>query len=185
MPREADHMELIGQFAATRHPAAPALYALLNEGVATGIQILVNEQEAVDEKDVYRHPYIPRVGRAIMPLLKRAFAQRTTILDGFVPAYMEAAEKELKEEIRTPKFQLLAAGVLASPKNKAAEHAFFQTFRSVGATTSEENLEKFENLPAVRLITYDEQNPRLPAVPDVSELTKQRGFAYRLLLKLE
>jgi hypothetical protein len=174
---------LIDQFAATKHPASPALYALLNEALATAVQLLVNEQQGVDEKDVYRHPYIPRLGRSTMPVLKRAIAQRSTMLDGFVPAYIEAAEKELKEETRAPKFLLLAAGVLASAKNKAAQDAFFQSFRSVGTTTSEGDLEKFDNLPAVRLITYDEQDRHLAAIPDLAELTRYRGFAYRVPAK--
>ena len=177
---QADHLKLMGQFAATKHPTTPALYGLVNEAIATGIQLLLYERQGVDDKDAYRHPYIPRVGRSTMPLLKRAIGQRATMLDEFVPAYIEAAEKELKSEIAAPRFQLLTAGVLASVKNKTASDSFFETFRPVGACSSEEELERYDMLSAVRLLTYDEQDPHLNAVPDLSELSKNRGFAYRL-----
>lgn len=178
--RQSDHLNLMGQFAATKHPAAPALYGLLNEALATGIQLALDQRKNVDDKDVYRHPYIPRIGRSTMPLLNRAIEQRTTMLDDFVASYIDAAEKELKAEIGTPRFQLLTAGVLASDKNKSAQDSFFQVFRVVGGVTSEAELDNYSSLPAVRLITYDQQDVHLSTVSGLSELTKHRGFAYRM-----
>lgn len=46
--------------------------------------------------------------------------------------------------------------------------------------TSEEELTNFGSLSAVRLIMYNEQDVHLTGLPRITDLTKQRGFAYRV-----
>lgn len=46
--------------------------------------------------------------------------------------------------------------------------------------TFEEELTNFSSLPAVRLITYTEQDVQLTGLPRITDLRKQRGVAYRV-----
>ncbi|MEO8660574.1 MAG: hypothetical protein ABI693_19040 [Bryobacteraceae bacterium] len=175
---QSDHLKLISQFTASQHPAAQALYGLLNEALATSVQLRLYEQGSVDDKDVYRHPYIPRAGRATLPLLKEAMERRTTIQKGFVKRYVAAVEKEIGSEIDAPRFQLLVACVMTSDSNKPAREAFFQAFRVLGACSTEKELEQYPGTPAVRLLRYDEQEATT-TVPEFEKLRSHRAFVYR------
>ena len=55
-----------------------------------------------------------------------------------------------------------------------------ETSRVVGVMTFEEELTNFSSLPAVRLITYTEQDVQLTGLPRITDLRKQRGVAYRV-----
>lgn len=174
----ARHLDLMGEFAATRHPAAQPLYGFLNEALATGLQLLIYERMGVKDDDPYHHPYIPRLGRSTMPLIKQALASRGTLFDGFAEPYIRAGDTELKQDAAKPDFILSVAAILATEKNRQASDAFFNEFQIRSFVDNDREWQQFPELNAVRLLTYDELPPFGAQLPDAANLTSHRGFAY-------
>ncbi len=170
------HLNLMNQFLNSDQPAAQSFHAYLNEAMATAVQLLVLERQGVKDDDPYRQPYIPRLARATVPILKQALAAGTTVYDGFAADYMRAGAAELKEGTSSPLFILSVAGVLASKNDEAAVQLFYDEFSPLFSVSTEKEWRGFSNLNAVRLGTFDE----IPdtAFPDVLELKQKRGFAW-------
>lgn len=172
------HREVIHQFVSQDGAAIPAVYSLLNEAIATSVQLISQDAQPTDDRDVYRHPYIPRAARATVPVLKSAMAQHKTIRQGFVPEYVAAMQKELGGEAKTIRFELLSAALFASDANATARDAFLQQFRTLASVQTPEEAKHFEMMPQVRLVTYDEAD-RLASIPEVASLKKNRAFLYQ------
>ena len=175
----ARHLSLMNQFVAAESPQS--FYAFLNEALATAVQLLVYERKGITDNDPYHHPYIPRLGRSTMPLLKDALANNRTLFEGFAGPYVRAGAAELKEETTNPKFVLSATAVLASEKNRKAFDMFFRRLQPNFYLTTEEEWMLFTRLNAVRLLTYDELPPFASEIPNVDSLTKGSAFAYALM----
>ena len=81
-------------------PGGPTVYAYLNEALATGMQLLLYKRLGIQDRDPYNHPYIPRLGRATIPLLEAAIEDRRSIFDGFAQRYLQAGLAEMNERER-------------------------------------------------------------------------------------
>jgi hypothetical protein len=174
----ARHLSLMKQFATANEPHSQAFYDFLNEAVATAVQLIVYERQGVKDDDPYHHPYIPRLGRSTMPLVKEAIAGHRTVFDGFTEFYLRAGSAELKEQTSNPHFILSAAAVLASEKNHKAADTFFDRIAPRFFLTEEKEWMLFTDLNAVRLLTYDELAPFTGHIANLDGLTRNRGFAY-------
>ncbi|MEO8126029.1 MAG: hypothetical protein ABI822_03000, partial [Bryobacteraceae bacterium] len=172
----ARHQALMTQFVAAG--VQPAFYTFLNEAVATAVQLLVYEKEGITDNDPYHHPYIPRLGRSTLPLLKEALAKHGSLFEGFTEGYLRAAAAELKEESSSPRFVLAAAGVLASEKNHSAFDMFFERIQPSFYLTTEKEWLLFPGLNGVRLLTYDELPPFASKIPNLESLIQSGSFAY-------
>ena len=186
----AIHVAVMRQFAASPDPGSPSMYTLLNEAFATAVQEialeLVRGQEPEGGGD-YRHPYIPRLGRAATEPMKRALAAGRTITDGFVDDYVRAARAILGDDADSLGFRFSAMAVIASDALRPAAAAFRATIGPTGATDSRENWQRIEELNAAFLATYDEARELIrlkpdstsfaDRIPDFSTLTTHRGFA--------
>jgi hypothetical protein len=172
------HLGLMKEFAASNELHSQPYYNFLNEAVATAVQMLVYEKLGVKDDDPYHHPYIPRLGRSTLPLLKEALANRRTLYDGFAEPYIRAGTAELKEQTVNPNFILSATAVLRSEKNERAADTFLERIRPTFFLTTESEWKLFTELNAVRLLTYDELAPFAGQIENVDSLTKGRGFAY-------
>jgi len=172
----ARHQSLMSQFVAAG--SQPAFYTFLNEAVATAVQLLVYERNGITDDDPYHHPYIPRLGRSTLPLIKEALANRGTLFDGFAISYIRAGAAELKEQVTGPKFILAAAGVLSSEKNHKAFEMFFERIQPNFYLSTEKEWLLFPGLNAVRLLTYNELPPFASQVPNLDSLIKSSAFAY-------
>jgi hypothetical protein len=146
-------------------PQAQPLYALLNEGLATAVQWIVLADPTVSDEDLYRHPYIPRIGRAVAASLRDALEHGPTLYHGFLPIYMKAAAAELKDELASPRF-ILTSAILApmiapggnlDESEKAYQSNFVTTY-----SASPGDRDRFKEMNLVILITYD----KLDAIAD-------------------
>ena len=176
-PRDK-HSRLMKEFVATKERSSQPLYGLLNEALATGLQLLVYERVGLKDEDPYHHPYIPRLGRVSMPLIKEALRTKTTLFDGFALKYIEAGRAEMKDEQESARFLWSVTAVLASDKNEAAAQAFYNEFRPLSSVDTNDNWTKFFELNGIRLLTYDELPSSAGNVADVHTLTRSRNFAY-------
>jgi hypothetical protein len=166
------------------------MYTLLNEAIATavtGIALDLAGDTETDEGRNYRHPYIPRVGTAATEPIKRALAAGRTITDGFVDDYVRAARTILGDDADSLGFRFSAMAVIASDALRPAAAAFRGIIAPTGGTDSRENWQRFEELNAAFLVTYEEarESIRLKPdstwfagrIPDLPTLTTHRGFA--------
>ena len=172
------HRELIRAFVENPGPQSQALYSLLNEGLATAVQWIVLADPTVADKDLYRHPFIPRIGRAASVPLRHALENGPTLYHGFLPLYLKAAAAELKEEIASPRFILTSAIVApmgSLEKAEAAYHADFATTYSA----SFGDRDRFNEMNLVILITYDKLDAIEGNWDDIVPLSKaHRAFAF-------
>jgi hypothetical protein len=148
------HGDLIRAFLERPEPEAQALYSLLNEGLATAAQSILLDERSVSDKDLYKHPYIPRIGRAAAAPLRDALEHGPTLFHGFLSLYFEAASAEMKEEIVSPRFLLTSAVLVPIGNVDEAEKAY----RSEFATTywaSPGDRNRFKEMNMVILTTYD------------------------------
>jgi hypothetical protein len=176
----ATHLAVMRQFAASADPGSPAMYALLNEAIATavtGIALELARGNEPDEGGEYRHPYIPRMGRAATEPIRRALAAGRTITGGFVDDYVRAARAILGDDADSLGFRFSAVAVIASDALRPAAASFRGLIAPIGATDSRENWQRIEELNAAFLVTYEEAREFADRIPDFQMLTTHRGFA--------
>lgn len=182
----ATHLRLMRQFVDAPERAAPAMYAFLNEAIATGVQeiaaALVRKArglgESADDGAGYRHPYIPRLGRAAMAPLEDAFAAGKTITDGFAAAYLRAGRDALAADADSLKFRFAATALLAGDSMGPAVGAFRD---AVGPTYTVSTLPEWRRageLSAVFLLDYNDVRQFADQIPDLASLVTHRGFAF-------
>jgi hypothetical protein len=169
------HSELIAQFLATKERAAQAMYTILNEAVATAVQLILVERQGRTDDDPYHHPFIPRMARTVVPLLKEAMTEKRTFLDGFVPKYVSNAKTELGPVAATPPFLLLCTAVLGDEDYAKAFHALFPALSTV---TEESEWRRFPEMNAVRMQTYAQSGDAGASIAGLAELKRQKAFAY-------
>lgn len=171
------HIALMDQFLAADTPAGPAFYALLNDSLATAVQLLACERFGIPMDDPYRHPYYPRLARATLPLLKKALSEgHPALRTGFVADYIRAGSAALGADVDTPAFQLSTVAVLAEDGAEEAAKALSASIQPAFATDSEKDWKQFENLSAVYLITYAHLGGLPPAT--ISQTGTARAFGW-------
>jgi len=172
------HMELMDQFLASPEPAAQSFYEFLNEAIATGAQLLLMELSGVkDDDDPYHDPYIPRLGKSVVPILKQALAKRQTLFGGFANDYLTAGAAALGPDSRSAHFWLQSAGILTSEANRSLERSFRNEIHPRYTVNTLAEVNQFPNLNIVRLETYNEVAPDPVALEEL-ELKSRRGFIY-------
>jgi hypothetical protein len=176
------HRELMQRFVRAEVSHASALYALLNEALASAVQGLMSERahgsiEAKTDDAEYRHPFIPRLGRSTVPVLKEALARGSTLYGEFPQTYVREAVRELGPDVDNPRFFLTSAAILPTDKAAGAYEIFLEEFQPVSYIKSDQ-WRLFPELNLVFLLAYDELGGFSTAFPDLAALTNRRGFAY-------
>jgi hypothetical protein len=180
----AKHLALIETFVTSKAESAAGLYTYLNEAMAIASQALLAEQGdgAPDDDRSYRHPYIAPLGRAAIPLVRAAVANKRTLHEGFVPSYIAAGTAELKEKLLQPPFVLAQVGLLLPDDGDAIRTAYFQKMfpQASAQFRDERELDAFADLSVVRFERYDALGPLTGRIPELASLRKHRGFAYTI-----
>jgi hypothetical protein len=171
------HLGLMKEFVDSKEPHAQGFYTFLNEGLATAVQGLLGEQRGEKDDDPYHHPYIPRLGRAAMPLLKEALAKRSTLFSGFAEQYLRAGAEELKQDVTNPKFILSSVALFSTEKTDKAKAVYLEALPP-WASAGPEDWKQFSELNAVFFHTYDELEHYVRQIPELGPLQRHRGFAY-------
>ena len=148
------HRELIRAFADAPQPQSQALYALLNEELATAVQALVIHDPAVTAADLYNHPFIGRIALATAPLLQAALDNGGTLFDGFPDAYLRAGTAEMRDEAASPRFILSSVALAPIGDLDLAIDAFHEGFSAVNGAGFGDR-DRYPELNIVFLITYD------------------------------
>jgi len=80
---------LMRQFVESGDPSAQPFYLYLNEAMATAVEMLLVERNGKTLDDPYTDLYIPRLGKAVLPLLRTALEKHKTLYDGDHPEGLE------------------------------------------------------------------------------------------------
>ena len=180
----AKHLALIETFVTSKAESAAGLYTYLNEAVAIASQALLADQsdEASDDDGSYRHPYIAPLGRAAIPLVRAAVANKRTLHEGFASSYIAAGTAALKEKLLQPQFVLAQVGLLFPDNSDAIRTAYFRTMFPQGSAQfrEERELDAFPDLSVVRFERYDALGPLTGRIPGLASLRNHRGFAYTI-----
>jgi hypothetical protein len=171
------HQQLIRDFGSASEPNSQPLYSILNEGIATAVQINLMRQ-AMPDQDVYRDPFIPRIGRAVSGSLARALDNGPTLFHGFFDTYFRASAAELKEELASPLFNLSSAMPLSIGKLDEAEKAC-HSYLATHWTGDFADRNRFPEVNLLVLITYDMLDAISDNWSEIIPLSQvHRGFAF-------
>lgn len=174
----AKQRKLIGDFAGSSVPAAQALYAIMNEGLATAVQLDAMARAGQQDDDPYHHPFIPRIGKANAAPLAEAMKRGATLFSGYVDTYLKASETELGPELKSPRF-LMTSGIVAEFGDmKTALAAFRENFPMLSAASFSDRL-TFPELNMAYLLPYDKLGVVEQAWPMISAMAKEhRGLVF-------
>jgi hypothetical protein len=172
------HQKLIRDFVAASEPQAQALYAILNEGIATGVQLTRLNEAGQTDQDAYRHPFIPRIGHAVSAPLRGALENGLTLFHGFLESYLRTCPIELKDELASPRFILLSAILFRIGELDEAEKAYHSDLAPI-SSASPEDRGRFPQVNIVFLITYDKLDAIAGNWDEIVPLSQRhRGFAF-------
>jgi hypothetical protein len=110
---------LMRQFVEAGDPSGQALYKYLNEALATAVANLQAERHGQTLEE-YEDLYVPRLAKAVLPILRAALEQRKTLYDGFAPAYLAAARAALGDDADRLPFRFSVAALVAEATVRGA-----------------------------------------------------------------
>jgi hypothetical protein len=177
-------VELANRFVQTGAPQGSAFHALMNEALATAVQLLAAEQLGVvqrrnrDEGDLYRHAWITRAARGAVRVLETSLGNGATLYDGFVEAYVRETTRELGDEVNRPSFVLSAVAILPTEHAGAASTLLQQELQPVNGAATDE-WRQYPRLDLVFLMTNDLLKAFAESYPEVVAFGERRGFAYK------
>jgi hypothetical protein len=172
------HQQLIRDFANARPPQSQALYALLNEGIATGVQFVMLRHAGKGDQDAYRHAFIPRIGRAVSEPLERAFVDGSTLFSGFLETYLRVGAAEFKEELASPRFMLSSVALAQIGDLDEAAKAYRSHFPTISWGDFADR-ERYLEINLAIMITYDKLDAIAGNWEDILPLSRRhRGFAF-------
>lgn len=176
------HRALMEQFIVSGAPSAAGLYTYLNEALAIAAQELRPSNEPRTEEDSYRHPYIPYLGEAAIPLVRDAVAGKRTLFDGFVPGYVAAGREALKDKLVRPPFVLAQIGLLLPDDADAIRATYVEKMipRALAQFSHEREADAFPDLNLVRMVRYGELDSLGGPIADLGALRSHRGFVYAI-----
>ncbi|NDJ11981.1 MAG: hypothetical protein EBY17_12455 [Acidobacteriia bacterium] len=174
----AKQRRLIGDFAGSSGPAAQALYAIMNEGLATAVQLDAMARAGQQDDDPYHHPFIPRIGKANAAPLAEAMKRGTTLFGGYLDTYLKAGAAELGPELQSPRFLLMAGIVADFGELKTAVASFRENFPMLSAASFSDRA-TFPDLNLVYLMPYDKLSVVAQEWPMISVFAKEhRGLVF-------
>ncbi len=171
------HQKLIHDFVASTEPQSQALYAILNEGIATAVQIHLMREPQPDQ-EIYRDPFIPRIGRAVAPGLVQALENGPSLFHGFLETYLRASAAELKEELASPRFSLISAMRLTIGNLDEAEQAC-NTHLAIHWSANFGERARYPEVNLLLLLRYENLDAVSDNWPEIIPLSKAHlGFAF-------
>jgi hypothetical protein len=165
---------LMGQFVESGDPSAHPFYLFMNEAMATAAQLVFCERYGIKLDEIYTHPYIPRLGVAMLPLLRTALAEHRTLYEGFAKPYLAAARAALGDDADSLLFRYSAAAVIAEPEIR---DAFIERVGMRYYASDRDGWKLFARLDGFLMLRYDEVHFDDDA--EMAGLEKShRGFVY-------
>src|SRR6202000_772813 len=105
---------LMRQFVESGDLSANPFYMYLNEAMATAVELVFSGRNGRTVEEPYTDAYIRRRGKAVVPLLRTALAQRKSLYDGFTAPYLAASRAALGEESDGVQFRYSCMALLGT-----------------------------------------------------------------------
>jgi hypothetical protein len=166
---------LMRQFVESGDPSAHPFYMYLNEAMATGVELLLMDRQGKKLDDPYSELYVPRLGKAVLPLLRTALAERRTLYGGFTESYLAAGRRALGEEADQLQFRFSCVALLGDDDIR---DAFLKQLPLRYVVKSQQEWSRFARLDGILLAPYD-QIRFGGGDPEIEGLMRtHRGFVY-------
>lgn len=154
-PRER-HRKVLEEFRAQPEPAALALYCYLNEALATAAGIVLEEKVLGAERMLarghnanYAHPYIGRIGQAIVPLLKDRLESGQRLLDEIATPYIQTSVPALGDDTASPRFLLAHHTVQGDREMAQALAGTLARLPAIATVAGDDALVRFPEINAI------------------------------------
>jgi len=180
------HLALVNEFVASGAPSVAGIYSYFHEAMAISAQGIYRdalengESDNEDDRDTeYKHPYIPLLADAALPLVKAAVARDEHLVGGLSRPYIAAVLSKLGSRRNELPFVFAQAVLVTTSGNREFADAFQRTLFPVGTVRFNDlaQAEAFPDTNLVQFSTYAElgiiTEPQLVQLRDT-----HRGFAY-------
>jgi len=166
---------LMRQFVESGDALAHPLYLYLNEAMATAVELLLVERNGETLDDPYTDLYIPRLGKAVLPLLRAAMEARKTLYDGFTAPYLAAGRAALAEDADGLQFRYSCVALVGDEdvRNVLLDRLPLRYF-----VTSQEDWGRYSQLDGILMLRYDEVHLDGDDAELLALMRKYRGFVY-------
>lgn len=166
---------LMRQFVESGDASAHPFYMYLNEAMATAVELLLVERNGKTLEGGYTDAYIPRLGKAALPLVRAALAKRKTLYDGFTERYLASARAALGDEADELQFRFSCVALLGDDDVRSA---FLQRLPVHYFVTTDNDWSRFARLDGMRMLRYEQVQVDGDDAREVRPLMKHRGFVY-------
>jgi hypothetical protein len=162
---------LMRQFVEAGDSSGQAFYMYLNEALATAAEILQAELQGQTLDEPYTDLYIPRLARAVLPILRAALARRETLYDGFARSYLTAGRAQLGDDADSLQFRFSVVALVSEPD---VQDAFLEGQR-VHYQVGKDAWSRYPKLNGLLMMRYDQIH--LDGDKELQEaMAKHRGF---------
>ena len=164
--RRGRHIHLVESFDQRPEPFSLAAYSILNEALATAVQLLAEKhlrppsdyaKFIADDDNVYFDPFISKVGRALAPIVEDWIAANKNIFQpDFADAYLPAVAAALGPLRESPRFLLSSRVLIHWAGGKRAKDEFVQMVRGITTLDEWRDLMASPNLGGVVFATQND-----------------------------
>ena len=162
---------LMRQFVEAGDLSGQAFYMYLNEALATAVEILQAERQGQTLDEPYTDLFVPRLGKAAVPILRAALSQRKTLYDGFARAYLAAGRAALGDDADRLPFRFSVAALTSEPDLRSV----FLEGQRVQYYVGKDQASRYPKLNGLVMVRYEQIH-----FDDDKELheamAKHRGF---------
>lgn len=169
---------LMRQFVQSGDASALPFYMYLNEAMATATQLLLLERNGRTLDDPYTDTDIPRLGKAVLPLLRTALKERKTLYGGFTAPYLVAGRAALGAEADDIHFRFSCVALLGEDdiRNAFLEHQPVQPVHYF--VTTKQDWSRFARLDGILMVRYDAIHFDTDDTEITALMKRHRGFVY-------
>lgn len=162
---------LMRQFVEAGDASGQAFYMYLNEALATAVGLLQAERQGHTLDEPYTDPYIPRLAKAVLPILRAAIANQKTLYDGFARPYLAAARAALGDDADGLQFRFSVVALVSDPD---VQDAFLKGQR-VHYHVGKDAWSRYPKLNGLLMMRYDQIH--FEGDRELEEaMAKHRGF---------
>jgi hypothetical protein len=166
---------LMRQFVESGDASAQPFYLYLNEAMATAAELLLAERNGKTLDDPYTDLYVPRLGKAVLPLLRTALERRKTLYGGFASSYLAAGRAALGDDADGLQFRYSCIALLG---DEAVRNVFLDRLPLRYFVTTREAWNRFSRLDGILMLRYDQIHFGGGETEMQDLMQKHRGFVY-------
>ncbi len=172
------HRELVAQFIQAAPPHSMSHYVLLNEAIATALQLIVFDRLQIQMENYYADFLVRTAAQSTKPILEMALSTGSSLYDGFSDHFIQAADAAFGGLVRSPQFLLVGAAVLGMENYPKASEAYLRRVPPRSLVISEDAVRAFPETHVVRLLRHGDLKSLQSRFQLDEDVTQHRAFVY-------